>query len=91
MAAAMVTLISYANSSGEQGRCDAKCYDADNEPCDCICGGRNHSVGKEQAIDNTRELAQSWIDRARESGQDVTHVELALQAQQPPLFTLGGA
>lgn len=29
--------------------------------CDCICGGRNHGAGKQQALDNTRELAESWV------------------------------
>jgi hypothetical protein len=86
----MTTLISYQSSGGDQGRCDAKCYDAAEEPCDCICGGRNHGAGREQAIDNTRELAQSWVDRARANGQDVTGVQLALDAQHEPLFTVGG-
>jgi hypothetical protein len=87
----MTTLMSYQSSGGDQGRCDAKCYDATEPECDCICGGRNHGAGKQQAIDNTRDLAQSWIDRARANGQDVTDVQLALDAQHQPLFALGGA
>jgi predicted RNase H-like HicB family nuclease len=86
----MTTLISYQSSGGDQGRCDAKCYDAIEEPCDCICGGRNHGAGIEQALDNTRELAESWIERARASGQDITDVELAVEALHQPLFVLGG-
>jgi len=86
----MTTLISYQSSGGDQGGCDAKCYDAQEPDCDCICGGRNHGAGREQAIENTRELAQSWIDRARANGQDVTDVQLALDAQHEPLFDLGG-
>jgi len=84
----MVTLISYQSSGGDQGRCDAKCYDAHEAECDCICGGRNHRVGLQQATDNTRELAQSWIDRAKANGQDVSHVQLALDVQHEPLFTV---
>jgi hypothetical protein len=87
----MTTVISYQSSGGDQGRCDARCYDAHEEECDCICGGRNHGAGREQAIGNTRELAQSWIDQARASGQDVTAVELALEVTREPLFRLGGA
>ncbi len=83
---AMTTLISYQTSGGDQGRCDAKCYDACEPECDCICGGRNHGAGKQQAIENTRELAQGWIDRARADGQDVSHVELAADAMYEPLF-----
>ena len=58
----MTTLISWSNSSGEQGRCDAKCYDATGPDCDCICGGRNHGVGQEQAVENTRALAEQMIE-----------------------------
>jgi hypothetical protein len=82
----MTTLISYQSSGGDQGRCDAKCYLAEEPDCTCICSGRNHGAGKQQAIDNTRELAQGWIDRARANGQDVTHVELAVDAMHEPLF-----
>jgi len=87
----MVTLISYRSSGGDQGRCDAKCYDAADPHCDCICGGRNHGAGKEQALENTRELAQSWIGRARADGQDITDVQLSVDAMHEPLFTTGGA
>ena len=83
---AMTTLISYQSSGGAQGRCDAKCYDAREPECDCICGGRNHGAGKQQAIDNTRELAASWIERARANGQDVSHAELVVDAMHEPLF-----
>jgi hypothetical protein len=55
----MTMLIAVYNSDGCQGRCDARCYDAAEEQCDCICGGRNHGAGQEQALDNTRELAES--------------------------------
>jgi hypothetical protein len=52
--------------------------------------GRNHGAGKQQAVENTRELARSWIDQARANGQDVTAVELALEVTHEPLFSLGG-
>jgi hypothetical protein len=65
-------------------------YDAAEEPCDCICGGRNHGAGKQQAVDNTRELAESWLERARANGQEITLAELAVDAQHEPLFSLGG-
>ena len=86
----MTTLISYQSSGGDQGRCDAKCYEATEPECTCICGGRNHGAGKQQAIDNTRALAESWIEHARTNGQDVSHVELAVDAMHEPLFAFGG-
>ena len=88
---ALTTLISYRSSGGDQGRCDAKCYDAQEPDCDRICGGRNHGAGKQQAIENTRELAESSIKQARASGQDITLAQLAVDAMREPLFSLGGA
>ncbi len=58
----MATLIAVYNSEGCVGRCDARCYEASEPECNCVCGGRNHGAGLEQAVDNTRELAQQWID-----------------------------
>jgi hypothetical protein len=58
----MATLIAIYNSEGCVGRCDAKCYEATHPECDCICGGRNHGAGQQQAMDNTREMVESWID-----------------------------
>jgi hypothetical protein len=84
----MTTLIAIYNSEGCQGRCDAKCYEAHEEECHCICGGRNHGAGQEQALDNTRELAESWLEQACANGQDITHAELAVTAMHEPLFSL---
>ena len=54
----MTTLISVHTSDGESGRCDARRYDAKNEHCECVCGGRNHGVGENKAKENTREYAE---------------------------------
>jgi len=51
----MTTVIAVYNSQGCVGRCDAQCHNAAKPDCDCICGGRNHGVGPEQAIKNNRE------------------------------------
>lgn len=51
----MSTLLTVGNSEGQK-RCDAKCYDAVSPHCDCCCGGRNHGVGRETAIGNTRAM-----------------------------------
>jgi hypothetical protein len=61
----MTTLIAVYTSSGCVGRCDAKCYSAEGgTPCDCICQGKNHGAGRQQALDNTRELARQWVHAA---------------------------
>jgi len=59
----MATLITQHNSDGLVGRCDEKCYGAKCEDCSCICGGRNHGTGLGQALENTRELAETWAAR----------------------------
>lgn len=59
----MSTLIAVHNSDGCVGRCDAKCYDAAEPECDCVCGGRNHGAGRRQAMENTRALAGEWIEQ----------------------------
>jgi len=56
-----MTLISAHNSEGCYGRCDARCYEAAMPECNCICGGANHGVGKQLAMNNTSQLAEQWI------------------------------
>ncbi len=84
----MTTLISVYYSEGCTGRCDAQCYEAGQPDGDCICRGMNHGAGKEQAPGNTREMAQGWVDHAREMGQEITSFELDSQAAHEPLFSL---
>jgi hypothetical protein len=66
----MATLMSYHSSAGNEGRCDAKCYDADHPGCDCICGGANHGVVYATAFTHTVELAQDMIaEYSRRTGR----------------------
>ncbi len=37
-------------------KCDATCYNARAPKCCCICGGKNHGVGRDKAVDNNRRL-----------------------------------
>lgn len=80
----MTTLIAVYNSSGCVGRCDAKCYNATDAACECICGGKNHGAGLRQATQNTCELAEDWI---RQSGLDPSQFQVpVLGPQQLSLF-----
>ena len=56
-----MTLIHVGNSSGNVGRCDAKCYNAQDEHCDCVCGGANHGKGLKKAMENTRKHAEKIL------------------------------
>lgn len=59
----MTTLLTQKVGQDNERRCDAKCYDAKHPSCDCICGGRNHGCGEQQAMDNVREMFTEWADR----------------------------
>jgi len=49
----MATVLEHRTWRGEViGRCTAKCHTAKGKRCYCICGGRNHGVGFEQAMLN---------------------------------------
>lgn len=58
-----MVLIEVRGGDGELiGRCDARCYNAKEPHCECICGGRNHGAGLQKAIEQTREQAERWIE-----------------------------
>jgi len=60
----MATLIATYDGEGKcTGRCDANCYNAKGGHCDCLCGGANHGVGVNQAVQNTRDLANTILQR----------------------------
>lgn len=85
----MTTLIS-VNCGGDCiGRCDARCYEAREEACDCICSGVNHTVGYERAILNTQaivenmtsEQIQDWLAKSgREEEHDEAEVTVTNEA-----------
>jgi len=40
---------------GRVRRCDARCYNGESSRCTCVCGGINHGVGIQRALENSRE------------------------------------
>lgn len=84
----MPTLISVHNSEGCVGRCDAKCYDAQSDECDCICGGKNHGAGLDRARANTAELAGAELAAKWAESQGLDPRRLQLRAQGE-LFPFG--
>ncbi len=85
----MTALIAVYAGDGCAGRCDAKCYNAWGPERHCICQGGNPGAGKQEAIDNTRELAESWLERARADRQHISHAELVIDTRHRPLFEFG--
>jgi len=73
----MTTLIRAYNSEGLVGKCDAACYNAKLPECVCICGGRNHGAGLQQAMANTQALAELWLaEYAQRTGQKIERFEV---------------
>lgn len=83
----MATLIAVYNSEGCVGRCDARCYDAAEAHCDCICKGKNHGAGLQVARENTRLLADTWLDDVRRNNPGAA-LEFDVPAAQGELFIL---
>jgi len=90
----MTTLIAVYSGTDDKGhpicvgRCDAKCYEAQHHHCECICGGLNHGAGLSRAIDQTRELAETWIEdyKLKHGLNGDTKSYIAGEVQQLSLF-----
>ncbi len=57
----MTTLISQLSSSGGRRHCNEQCYNAKSKSCECICGGRNHGVSLETAVENTKSMVEDLL------------------------------
>lgn len=79
----MTTIIAYSNSEGTR-RCDATCHDADPKTkCVCICGGRYHASGKE----NAQRLMTEDV-RAGKLGEDLQRLVVTAEHQLEEQGTL---
>ncbi len=73
----MSTAMTWGNSEGIQGRCDAKCHSAVREKCDCMCGGRYHGAGlqageiERRQREFGREILEAAEARAKAQGLEV--------------------
>jgi len=57
----MATVYAVYNSDGCVGRCDAKCHNATQPECHCICGGAMHGVGGKIAMEDRAALTDDEI------------------------------
>lgn len=88
-----MTVLTWGNSEGELGRCDAKCHEAVNPICHCICGGRYHGVAlqpgglREAMQEYEEEIVDAAKKQASELGYTVKAKSLAeLLGGQQPLY-----
>ncbi|MEU4513218.1 hypothetical protein AB0G05_27290 [Nonomuraea wenchangensis] len=82
----MSTLLAVIRPGGRTQRCDARCYDAHEAECECVCGGLNHGAGFHTALENTRRLHREWLEAARAQDSEILRVEIDLDAQGYVLF-----
>ena len=73
----MVTLITVGNSEGDR-RCDARCYDARYDTCECCCGGVNHGAGRKQATQNTTDIANKVLKSTLDKGAVIQPIQKVL-------------
>jgi len=63
----MATVMSWGDSSGIRGRCDAKCHTAKLTECVCMCGGAFHGAvhlkgGLRQALEDFWDEAIKYAE-----------------------------
>jgi hypothetical protein len=56
-------IVLYQLRNGRRVRqCDSRCYNGEiHVECHCICGGQNHGVGLEQAVNNMLQFANAGL------------------------------
>jgi len=57
----MATTITIYCNGKIVGRCDARCHEAVNSDCHCVCGGAYHGVGSAAAIEDRFDLTDQEI------------------------------
>ncbi len=78
----MTTIMTWGNSSGTRGRCDAKCHNAKHDKCKCMCGGKfhgasHHAGGIEQAVKDR------WDDAMKIAEQNAQSRGMEIKAKLP--------
>ena len=73
----MATIMSWGNSSGTRGRCDARCHTARLPECRCCCGGHFHGSanqpgGVEQVVSDFWDAVLDEVEKkAKEEGLEL--------------------
>ncbi len=79
----MTTLIAVYSSDGCEGRCDARCYEAEGDVCVCLCQGVNHSAGRQRAEANVREYAATWLEQWTAAHPETVRADVTQQYSLP--------
>ncbi len=77
----MATIMSWGNSEGAKGRCDAKCHGAKHDKCTCMCGGRFHGSAR-QPGGVGQALEDYWEDMVSEATKKAESRGLKLETER---------
>lgn len=66
-------------------QCDWSCHDGKGAVCRCPCGGVNHGVGFNQAVENSMECFE-WLWECLHERRCGERVEISLLTRQPLLY-----
>ena len=87
----MTTLIAVYTREGCVGRCDAKCYNAWEPECDCICQGATTAPGSSRRSTTRASSPSPGSSTPGRTGRTSRAPSSAIDAMHQPLFDLGGA
>jgi hypothetical protein len=59
----MVIMSVYDSQANVIGRCDSRCYDAQELVCECVCFGKLHGLGLSAAIAQAKKHGERWVTR----------------------------
>lgn len=79
----MTNVLQAHNTAGFARRCNATCYNAKTPTCNCICGGRNHGVGLQQAVANNLGRIDYLADEIIKAFPHTEMVELVTKLPTP--------
>jgi hypothetical protein len=87
-----MTTMTWGNSEGTKGRCDAECHMAKCQDCRCLCGGRYHGKGEGDGLREAMEqyeaeIVESANKRAAAEGLTVKFKPIVEVFGQGELFT----
>lgn len=87
----MTTLFNWNARDGKPRRCDARCHNAKNPNCTCICTGTYHGCankpgGFQIALDHFRDTIAYWKDQEAKAKDEQPEQTLQLQVLQLTLF-----
>ena len=82
----MATILAVYNSNGCAGRCDARCHEAVNDECRCICGGAFHGVGSKIAWEDRHTLTDDEIKETCRQLKVGGTLRVRRTPEQIPLF-----